>query len=58
MERYELRRHQCSSLSDMPQPVTDPAAISYGHSVYVFGGHDADDDNLSCTQAYDTVSGN
>ena len=58
VERFDLKRRQWSSLPNMPQPVSDPTAISYDHRVYVFGGHDAADKNLSCTQAYDTVSGN
>ena len=57
VERFDLRRHQWSSLPDMPQSVSDPTAISYGHRVYLLGGRDADN-KLSCTQAYDTVSGN
>ena len=47
-----------STVPDMPpQPVFDPSAISYGHRVFVFGGHNADNKVLSCTQAYDNVSG-
>ena len=49
VDRFHLRRRQWSSLPDMPQPVFEPVAIS---------GHDTDNEKLSCTQAYDTVSGN
>ena len=57
VERFHLKRHQWSPLSDLPHPVFDPAATSHGHRVYVFGGRDADDKDLSCTQAYDSTSG-
>ena len=55
VERFYLRRRQWSSLPDMPQPVFEPAAISYSHRVYVIGGRDTDNEKLSCTQTYDTV---
>ena len=38
-------------------PVSALAAISHAHRVYVFGGHDADNKALSCTQAYMSLVG-
>ena len=57
VERFDLTRRQWSALSDLPHPVYDPSATSYGHMVCVIGGYDADNKALSCIQGFDSTTG-
>ena len=53
----DLRRRQWSAVADMPKAVTCPMVATFGNRIFVFGGRDAQDTPLPCTQVLDTTRG-
>ena len=57
VERLSLPKRQWSSQPNLPRPVHNPAVTSHGHTVFVFGGRDRTNRDLTCTQAFNTFTG-
>ena len=57
VECLDLRRRQWSAVADMPKAVSCPMVATFGNRIFVFGGRDAQDTPLPCTQVLDTTRG-
>ena len=57
VECFNLKRRQWSAMPDLPRAVTAAMVATYGNKVFVFGGRDAQNVNLCCTQVLDTTRG-
>jgi len=51
----DVRRRQWSALPDLQQAVDQAIVATYGNKVFVFGGRDDQNKDMSCTQIYDTT---
>ena len=57
VECLDLRRRQWSTVADMPQAVCGAPVATFGNKLFVFGGRDAYNTPLRCTQVLDTTRG-
>ena len=57
VECLNAERKQWMSGPEMPQAVFGPAVVTYNNKIFVFGGPDAQDKELCCTQVFDTTRG-
>ena len=57
VECLDLRRRQWSTVADMPQAVCGAPVATFGNRIFVFGGRDAQNTPLRCTQVLDTTRG-
>ena len=57
VECLDLRRRQWSTVADMPQAVFGAPVVTFGNIIFVFGGRDAQGEDLCCTQVLDTTRG-
>ena len=57
VECLSLKRRQWTAMPDLPQAVYAATVVTYGNSVFVFGGVDAQGVALSLTHVLDTTRG-
>ena len=57
VECFSISRRQWSRMPDLQQAVRVPVVVTYGNKIFVFGGRDAANKDVRCTQVLDSTRG-